>query len=176
MQDSVYRSLFFFSCVGYHEYLHVENVTKGMKRENVIMPKQKTKKAENVVIRRSSSGLGLFALGEFRKSDTIIEYIGNRLLSSEVAARQNRYLFRVNSKWDIDGSPRWNIARYANHSCRPNCEALNRRGRIFLVARRRIHAGEELCYDYGREYVDEFIRPLGCRCNTCNKKNKDLAQ
>lgn len=105
--------------------------------------------------------------------ETAIEYVGNRIAACEEAGRTNRYLFQVNMKWDIDGSPRWNIARYANHSCRPNCEALNRRGRIFIVARRRIQPGEELCYDYGREYVNEFIRPHGCRCVKCCESKKD---
>jgi len=128
---------------------------------------------EGVTVRRSSAGLGLFAARAFRKGEAVVEYAGNRLASREENGRTNRYLFRVNAKWDIDGSPRWNIARYANHSCRPNCEAINRRGRIFLVARRRIRPGEELCYDYGCEYVDAFIRPHGCRCAKCAESKKD---
>lgn len=130
---------------------------------------------EGVVVRRSSAGLGLFADRDFRKGEMVIEYVGDRIPSSESDSRPNRYLFRVNSKWDIDGSPRWNIARYVNHSCRPNCEAVNRRGRIFIVSTRAIGTGEEFCYDYGQEYVHEYIRPCGCRCAACRtaKKRKD---
>ncbi len=121
----------------------------------------------DVVVRRSLSGLGLFTVREFRKGEDVIEYVGNRIASTKSTDRMNRYLFQVNSRWDIDGSPRWNIARYVNHSCRPNCEAVNRRGRIFIVARRRILVGEEISYDYGSEYVNELIRPHGCRCVKC---------
>ncbi len=121
----------------------------------------------DVIVRRSLSGLGLFSSREFKKGEDVIEYVGNRIASTKVADRMSRYLFQVNSRWDIDGSPRWNIARYVNHSCRPNCEAVNRKGRIFIVARRRILSGEELSYDYGPEYVNELIRPYGCRCVKC---------
>jgi len=129
-------------------------------------------KPEGVVVRRSPAGLGLFASREFRKGETVIEYVGHRVSTSAEVGGMNRYLFRVNSRWDIDGSPRWNTARYVNHSCRPNCEALNRRGRIFIVACRHIPAGEEFSYDYGPEYVDELIRPHGCRCVKCAEKKK----
>lgn len=130
---------------------------------------------EGVSVRRSSAGLGLFAARDFKKGETVIEYVGNRVGPTEDAGTVNRYLFRVNARWDIDGSPRWNIARYANHSCRPNCEAMNRSGRIYLVTRRKVSAGEEICYDYGREYVDEFIRPAGCRCRKCADTKKSPA-
>jgi len=69
----------------------------------------------------------------------------------------------------IDGSARSNIARYINHSCKPNCEAEIVAGRVFLRALRRIEAGEELSYDYGKEYFDMYIKPYGCRCAACAK-------
>jgi SET domain-containing protein len=52
----------------------------------------------------------------------------------------------VNSRWTIDGSPRWNTARYINHSCRPNAEAFESRGEIRIKAKRRIKAGDEITY------------------------------
>ncbi|HWQ59532.1 MAG TPA: SET domain-containing protein-lysine N-methyltransferase [Candidatus Fimivivens sp.] len=127
---------------------------------------------DGVVVRRSSAGLGLFATRDFDKGETIIEYVGMRVPASDNEMNPNRYLFAVNSRWDIDGRPRWNTARYANHSCRPNGEAVNRRGRIFIVARRRIRLGEEITYDYGEGYVDGFIRKLGCRCVKCSGLKK----
>lgn len=130
------------------------------------------KKRPGVSVRRSSAGLGLFAAKEFRKGETIIEYVGNRVPASDEATGTNRYLFRVNDRWDIDGSPRWNTARYANHSCRPNAEAWDRYGRVFLVARKRIPVGEEITYDYGREYVETFIRE--CRCHVCRMRENPV--
>ncbi len=97
-----------------------------------------------------------------------IEYIGERLTTAEADAKENaRYLFEVNSAWTIDGSPRYNLARYINHSCAPNCESVEYKGHIYIKAMATIQPGEELTYDYGEEYVKEFIDPHGCRCHSC---------
>lgn len=166
------RGLFFFTGIGYHGILVIRK--KPMKKSGSLRraSTSSSSSTEGVVVRRSFAGLGLFADRDFRKGERVIEYIGNRILSSESDTRPNRYLFQVNSKWDIDGSPRWNIARYVNHSCRPNCEAVNRRGRIFIVSTRAIRKGDEFCYDYGQEYVHEYIRPYGCRCVACRRAQK----
>jgi len=121
-----------------------------------------------IQVKRGSAGLGLFALAPIKKGATIIEYIGERVSTSVGDERDNRYMFNINTKWDIDGSPRYNTARYANHSCRPNCEAINRRGRIFIVAKRAIKEGEELTYHYGKDHFTGFIKSLGCRCAKCS--------
>src|SRR5262249_26068802 len=71
---------------------------------------------------RSRTGLGLFATKPIRKGDFIIKYWGPRLPNKVADDLDNRYLFEINSRWTIDGSPRRNIARYINHSCRPNAE------------------------------------------------------
>lgn len=126
-----------------------------------------TKAKFDVRVKRSSAGLGLYAFETIKKGATIIEYVGNRVPRERGDTLQNRYIFNVNSRIDIDGSPRWNTARYANHSCRPNCEAVDRRGRIFIVARRNIKVGEELTYDYGKEYFEDIIKKEGCRCVKC---------
>jgi hypothetical protein len=70
----------------------------------------------------------------------------------------------------IDGSPRWNIARYINHSCRPNAEPVVRKGRIDLMALRSIAPGEEITYNYGRDYFEYFIKKTGCRCTSCRRR------
>lgn len=117
---------------------------------------------------RSATGLGLFATDVIEKGKFIIEYIGPKITSEEVQRRPNaKYLFEVNSRWTIDGSPRWNTARYINHSCRPNAKAVVSRGRIRIMATRRIKPGEEITYSYGKDYFDRFIRPWGCKCISC---------
>ena len=60
-----------------------------------------------------------------------------------------------------------NKARYLNHSCRPNCETDIVKGKVYIYAKRNIKSGEELTYDYGKEYVDDFIKPYGCKCLKC---------
>ena len=121
-----------------------------------------------VHVKRASAGLGLFALTPFKKGSTIIEYVGERVSTAVGDERDNRYMFNINTKWDIDGSPRYNTARYANHSCRPNCEAINHRGRIFIVAKKNIKVGEELTYHYGKDHFEGFIKTIGCRCPKCS--------
>jgi hypothetical protein len=83
-----------------------------------------------------------------------------------------RYLFQVNSRWTIDGTGRQNLSRYINHSCAPNCVAYTQGKRIRIYARRRIAAGEELSYDYGREYFDAYIKPSGCACTACSPRRE----
>jgi hypothetical protein len=79
-------------------------------------------------------------------------------------------MFQVNKRVTIDGSPRWNVARYINHSCRPNAEPVGRGGGIVIVALRRIEEGEEITYDYGKEYMEYFLEEGGCRCDHCRRK------
>jgi SET domain-containing protein len=116
---------------------------------------------------RSSAGLGLFAT-EIITPGMYLEYVGHRIPTPVADKKKGaRYLFEIDSTWTIDGSPRSNLARYINHSCDPNCESVQTDTQVFIKAIRTIQPGEELCYDYGDEYVDEFIRPHGCKCNTC---------
>ncbi len=106
-----------------------------------------------------------------KKGDCIIEYVGDILTTDdEVNARGGQYLFEVSSKKTIDGSVRSNIARYINHSCRPNCEVDIIKGRVFVYAKRAIKPGEELVYDYGKDFFNEYIKPKGCRCEKCSIK------
>jgi SET domain-containing protein len=124
----------------------------------------------DVLVKKSSAGLGLFARDLIKKGDRIIEYVGEKITTEEANKRGGKYLFELNSRWTIDGSSRKNTARYVNHACDPNCEAEIRNGKIFIFAKKNIQPGEELTYNYGEEYVDEHIKPYGCRCASCQKK------
>ena len=121
--------------------------------------------------KKGINGLGLFTAVPMKKGDCIIEYVGDILTTDdEVNARGGQYLFEVSSKKTIDGSVRSNIARYINHSCRPNCEVDIIKGRVFVYAKRAIKPGEELVYDYGKDFFNEYIKPKGCRCEKCSIK------
>lgn len=123
---------------------------------------------KKVKVKRGVSGLGLFANEFIRKGDHIIDYVGERITSEEADRRSTRYLFELDDDYTIDGSSRSNVARYVNHFCDPNVEAEVMDGRrIRLSALRDIFTGEELGYDYGEEYVAEFITPKGCKCPSC---------
>lgn len=128
-------------------------------------------------VKRTNTGLGLFALEPIAKGKRIVEYTGPFISNEEVDERTGKYFFGVNTKWSIDGSPRSNIARYINHSCRPNSEAIISGRRVWIWSRRNIKPGEEITYDYGEEYFEDIIKPIGCRCEKCasrrgNRKTK----
>lgn len=118
-----------------------------------------------VKVKRGLAGLGLFAGEDIKKGELIIEYIGN-ILNKEEADKKtsSQYLFEVSRNKTIDGTPRWNIARYANHSCNGNAESDVKKGRVFVKAIKNIKEGDEIVYDYGEEFVKEYIAPYGCRC------------
>ncbi len=128
-------------------------------------------------IARSRAGLGLFATRQFRKREYIVTYRGRRIRNAEadrLEARGSRYMFEINTRWTIDGSRRWNMARYVNHSCRPNAEAVERRGPIIVyVARRKIKPGEEITVDYGKDYFSAFIGRSRCQCVKCRERRAE---
>lgn len=109
-------------------------------------------------------GQGLFARVPFKKGDFIIEYVGIPLDTDYADTLHTRYLFDLENGTTIDGSPLSNTARYINHSCDPNCEAFLEDAHIMIYAFKPIKVGDELSFDYGSDYYDEFIKPYGCRC------------
>jgi hypothetical protein len=127
-------------------------------------------------IGRSKTGLGLFATKPIKKGTKIIRYFGPILDSKkeEDDAIENKYLFELNDRWTIDGSDRKNVARYINHSCRPNAESdvKPRKRKIYIRAIKDIEPGEEINYDYGTDYFKAYLKPIGCKCEACERKRK----
>jgi len=125
------------------------------------------------IIRKRSTvhGSGVFALEAIHKNTRIIDYAGELVTNEESEAREERYLaegciwvFRVNRQWSRDAAVGGNIARFINHSCRPNCwiEVVDKT--IWIRASRLIGEGEELTYDYstdGERTIPCLCRP-GC--------------
>ncbi len=124
----------------------------------------------NLKVKRSATGKGLFAVDTIPKGKCIIEYIGVTVPREEEDTINSKYLFEVAKNKTINGNIPSNTARYINHSCRPNCEAFGPSGHVYIFSMRNIKAGEELTYDYGKEYFDEYIKPKGCRCAKCAVK------
>lgn len=116
---------------------------------------------------KSKTGRGLFALEEIPAGACIVEYIGRPVPEAEQYTSRSKYLFETGRTTAIDGNIKENIARYINHSCAPNCEAETKNHRIYVFALRTIKAGEELNYDYGEEYFNEYFKAGGCRCDSC---------
>src|SRR3977135_2282126 len=127
-------------------------------------------------VRRSRTGLGLFATKPIKKGAKIVRYFGPLLdcRKKKHDAIENKYLFELSNRWTIDGSVRKNIARYINHACKPNAESdVNaRKRRVVIRAIRKIEPGEEINYDYGTDYFKAYLKPIGCKCDACEKKRK----
>lgn len=127
-----------------------------------------------VKVKRASAGLGLFADENIEKDDLIIEYTGDRITATEADKRGGRYLFEVHEDLVIDGSAREHTARYINHACQPNAEAEHEttEDRIYVRAIKNIPKGEEITISYGDMYINDIIKPAGCKCASCLTKKK----
>ena len=127
-------------------------------------------------IGRSRTGLGLFATRRIKKGTRIIRYRGPLLDSKkkDEDAIENKYLFELTNRWTIDGSVRENVARYINHACKPNAESdvKPRERKVFIRAIRNIEPGDEINYDYGTDYFKAYLKPIGCKCDACEKKRR----
>ena len=126
---------------------------------------------------RSKTGLGLFATDFIPKGTLIVEYRGRRMRNADadkLADRGAKYLYEINNRWTIDGSTRSNLARYINHACRPNAEVYFVKHVIKIRAIKNIKPDDEITYHYGRNYVDAFIKAVGCKCKFCATKRAKL--
>jgi SET domain-containing protein len=141
---------------------------------------------KRIAARRSPiHGNGVFALIDIPAHTELIEYQGKRLthaqadrLYSNTSDSGHTFLFTLNDKYVIDANSEGNIARWINHSCKPNCRALMeedeggnpRKDRVVIETLRPLRAGEELTYDYGI-VLEERLTPRlkaiwECRCGT----------
>jgi uncharacterized protein len=137
-----------------------------------------------IAARRSPiHGNGVFALVDIAAGEELIEYKGRIITQAQADRRYggnsdggHTFLFTLNERYIIDGSHEGNIARWINHSCAPNCQAMTiedadgdlRRDRVVIETLRPIRAGEELTYDYGiildEPHTPRMKRIWECRC------------
>lgn len=134
-----------------------------------------------VTYRRSAiHGRGVFARRAIPDGTRIIEYTGERITKPEAARRELQrlerqrrggddsvYIFVLNRRHDLDGRKGRSVARFINHSCSPNCRSELTRGRVWIVARRAIVAGEELTFDYGFSVKEWRLHPCRCGAKRC---------
>lgn len=121
-----------------------------------------------VKVKKSFAGKGIFANEEIKRGTKILQYVGKKLTTNEANSKPNRYIFEIDDDWSIDGNQKYNIAKYFNHSCKPNAESIMENDdRIFISSKRRINIGEEITFDYGKEYIKEYIKKGGCKCLQC---------
>ena len=126
-------------------------------------------------------GKGMFAVQDLAEGETLIEYVGEVISWKEALRRHphdptdpnHTFYFHVDEKHVIDAKHGGNSSRWINHSCAPNCEADEQKGRVFIKALRNIPAGQELFYDYGliidAKYTKKLKAEYPCWCGapTC---------
>ena len=139
---------------------------------------------KKIATRKSAiHGNGMFAVAQIAKGERLIEYKGRRRTHEQVDAGDtgdadsgHTFLFTLNEVFVIDANFEGNSARWINHSCAPNCEAIldedpggdRRRDRVFIESIRDIRQGEELTYNYGIvldvRHTPAMKRIWACRC------------
>ncbi len=134
-----------------------------------------------VIHRRSAiHGRGVFARRDIADGTRILEYTGERITKAETVRREAQrlerqrrggddsvYFFVLNQRYDLDGRTGGSVARFINHSCQPNCRTEIIRGRVWIIARRDIAAGEELTFDYGFPFRKWHLHPCRCGAPRC---------
>ncbi|NVJ21379.1 MULTISPECIES: SET domain-containing protein [Myxococcus] len=135
----------------------------------------------------SIQGTGAFATRRIRKGERIIEYVGERITQADAdrryddegMGRHHTFLFNLDPKTVLDAGTLHNEARYINHSCAPNCEALIEKKRIYIFALRALEVGEELVYDYAYERTEDMGADSEslyvCRCGAPECRGTILA-
>lgn len=144
--------------------------------------------ARRIAARRSPiHGNGVFALVDIPAESHVVEYKGKRITQAQAdriyagnSDGGHTFLFTLNERYIIDGGVQGNVARWINHSCDPNCQAVTiesgdgdaRRDRVVIESLRPIKAGEELTYDYGimldEPHTARMKRIWACRCGASN--------
>ena len=122
-----------------------------------------------LIIRQSRiHSYGCYTTRPIRKGTLIIEYVGEYLTYEQADDLYDdfpsTYLFGLDGgKRIIDG---YGVACFVNHSCKPNCETDQIRGKMWIIALRDIEAGEELTYDYNL-FDGEDRAPCLCGARRC---------
>lgn len=116
-----------------------------------------------------SSGIhaaGCYTTTAIRKGARVAEYTGPLMSKKDADACYQgspvTYLFGLgDGSMVIDGH---GLAMFINHSCDPNCETSEIKGRVWISAIRNIAAGEEITYDYC--LYDGGDEEAPCNCGT----------
>ena len=140
-------------------------------------------------LRRSGiHGKGVFARIPIPAGTRIIEYRGERITTAEADARypddpenpHHTFLFAIDDDVVIDAAVNGNEARFINHSCDPNCDAVIDDGRIWIETIRDVQPGEELAYDYAfvleERHTPAAKRRYPCHCGAATCRGTILAK
>ena len=130
-------------------------------------------------------GLGAYATRALPAGAFLGLYEGRRYTPEQIAAKSwddsLTYLFKLSNDETIDGAKGGNATRHLNHSCAPNCEAVEEyddSGKLVLRFETLVDvdAGEELFIDYGLVADDGSLpSDYTCHCGTVSCRGTMLA-
>jgi len=128
-------------------------------------------------------GYGLFACEAIKSQCFVIEYVGEVISAEDCEKRLQSYkadtpvyMMALDNNKVIDACKAANMARFANHSCEPNCvahkwnigiEGLDSRVGFFAV--RDIASGEEITVDYSFVAFGQTLQKCHCGAATCRE-------
>ena len=119
------------------------------------------------------NGQGLYATKDIKAGSRIIDYVGKIITKKQTEESEKFdnskpiYLFKLNSRYDLDGDVSWNTARLINHSCLNNCDYEGKGLKLWVNANRDIKKGEELTCNYGFSYDSDY-KQFPCKCGSKN--------
>jgi len=133
-------------------------------------------------------GVGAFATHRIPAGTRLVEYAGQRLTPAQAEARypdmvgerHHTFLFAIDAEVVIDAAVDGNEARWINHSCAPNCDAVIDGGRIWIETIRNVSPGEELAYDYAftlpERHTPAAKKRYPCHCGAATCRGTMLAK
>jgi SET domain-containing protein len=146
------------------------------------------RRGARIQVRRSGvHGKGVFVLAPIAAGERILEYTGSvitwkqakKLPPHNPEDPNHTFFFHIDDKHVIDGLDGGNAAKWINHACKPNCEADEDDGRVFITALRDIGPGEELNYDYGLildgKHTKKVKKEFACHCGARKCRGTMLA-
>ena len=132
-------------------------------------------------------GRGVFAVRALAAGERLFEYRGEVITWPEALERHphdpsnpdHTFYFHIDDQHVIDGNVGGNSSRWINHACKPNCEADEVDGRVFIRTLHDVAAGEELFFDYALIYEGRHTAKLKkrfeCRCGHAECRGTMLA-
>jgi uncharacterized protein len=146
------------------------------------------RRGPRIQVRRSGvHGKGVFVLAPIAAGERILEYTGSvitwkqakKLPPHNPEDPNHTFFFHIDNKHVINGLDGGNAAKWINHACKPNCEADEDDGRVFITALRDIDPGEELNYDYGLildgKHTKKVKKEFACHCGARKCRGTMLA-
>ena len=130
---------------------------------------------------------GVFAKRPIRKGIKVVEYTGpivsrkraDEIGTTTVDGHTHTMLFTIDDDHVIDGN-KGGDAKYINHSCDPNCEAVQYDDdTIFIESLKSIPKGQEITYDYHLEVpgkiTEKVKKEYACFCGSPKCRGTQVA-